>query len=128
MSKKINILIIDDEKDFCYFIKRNLELTPNYRVITATAGGKGIWYAYWYRPEVILLDIVMPGVDGFAVLRKLKENKRTMPIPIIMLTAKNDDEYRMQAASLSDGDYIIKPVEIEFLKSKIENILAKQVT
>ncbi|MDD2654934.1 MAG: response regulator [Candidatus Omnitrophica bacterium] len=124
MPKKNSILIIDDEKDFCYFVKKNLELESQYKVIVAAAGGKGIWYAYWHRPQLILLDIIMPGVDGFAVLKKLKENKRTMSIPVIVLTAKNDDECKMQAALYSE-DYVTKPVEIDALKSKIENVLAK---
>ncbi|MDD5165985.1 MAG: response regulator [Candidatus Omnitrophica bacterium] len=127
MSRKKSILIIDDEKDFCYFVKKNLELVSDYKVLIATGGGKGMWYAYWHRPDLILLDIIMPGVDGFALLRKLKEDKRTMSIPVIMLTARNDVECKTQAANLYSEDYIAKPVEIEALVSSIENVLAKHM-
>lgn len=119
------ILIIDDEKDFCYFIKKNLEYISDYKVIIATGGGKGIWYAYWYKPQLILLDIIMPGIDGFQVLKKLKEHKRTMSIPVIMLTAKCDDESKTEAMGLNEEDYITKPVGIDILKSKIDYVLAR---
>ncbi len=67
MDKKI--LVIDDEEDFCYFVKQNLEAISNYKVITASKGKKGIQIARKEKPDLILLDIMMPGMDGFEVLR-----------------------------------------------------------
>ena len=77
MRKNKNILIIDDEKDFCYFVKKNLELFAGYNVVTATSGTKGIRAAWKEKPDIILLDIMMPGIEGFEVLEKLKKNKKT---------------------------------------------------
>lgn len=119
------ILIIDDEKDFCYFIKKNLELFGNYKVFVAIRGRKGIWMAKWHRPDLIVLDIVMPFLDGFEVLRRIKQSPKTLGIPVIMLTAKGVEESKIKASSLYGEDYLTKPVEIGVLRSKIESILSK---
>ncbi len=126
MSKrKSTILIIDDEEDFCLFIKRNLELTDNYRIIIATAGKKGIWLARLDKPDLILLDIMMPGIGGLEVLKRLKEDDKARNIPIVVLSAKGDDETKERAVSLHSDDYIVKPVKMEVLISRIEDILSK---
>ena len=124
-AKKIKILIIDDEKDFIFFIKTNLEMVGAYKVAAVSSGRWGIWTALWYRPDLILLDITMPVMDGFAVLKELKRREATMGIPVIMLTARDEDAYKVKAAGLYDEDYIVKPVRIDFLKTKIENALAR---
>ncbi len=125
MRKNKNILIIDDEKDFCYFVKKNLELFAGYNVVMETLGKKGIRAALKEKPNLILLDIMMPGIEGFEVLEKLKKNKKTLHIPVIMLTAKSEDESKMKAAGLYCDDYIVKPVEFEVLISKIDKVLSR---
>jgi DNA-binding response OmpR family regulator len=122
MRKKI--FIIDDEEDFAYFIKANLELVSNYEVMIYTRGKKGLKAAVEEKPVLILLDIMMPGMDGFEVLKRLKKSEKTMGIPVIMLTAKNEDESKIEAAGLYCEDYIVKPVEIRVLNSKIHKILS----
>lgn len=120
------ILIIDDEEDLTFFVKANLELAGDYEVLIATSGKKGIKAARRHKPDLILLDIMMPQIDGFKVLEKLKASSETMIIPVIMLTAKGDDESKLKASSLYDEDYIVKPVQIEVLKSKIEEVLKRR--
>jgi DNA-binding response OmpR family regulator len=122
MSKKI--FIIDDEEDFAYFIKANLELVSNYEVMIYTRGKKGLKAAVEEKPVLILLDIMMPGMDGFEVLKRLKKSEKTMRIPVIMLTARNEDESKIEAVGLYCEDYIVKPVEIRVLNSKIHRILS----
>jgi len=122
MRKKI--LIIDDEKDFCYFLKANLQLISNYQVLISTKAKKGIKAARKEKPDLILLDILMPRIDGFEVLKRLKESEKTLHIPVIMLTAKNENESRMKASGLYSDDYIVKPVETEVLISKIHKLLS----
>lgn len=124
MRKKI--LIIDDEKDFAYFIKENLQLISNYTVITASRGKKGIRAALKENPDLILLDVMMPGVDGFEVLKRLKTNEKTYHIPVIMLTAKSDDESKLRSSGLYADDYIIKPVETKNLRTRIRKILSTE--
>jgi DNA-binding response OmpR family regulator len=118
------ILIIDDEGAFCSLIKENLEITGDYEVICATDGKGGIRAALEQRPDLILLDIMMPVMDGFKVLKILKSDEKTLSIPVIMLTAKDDDESKREAARLFDDRYIIKPVEIAVLRSTIEQVLS----
>jgi len=122
MKKKI--LIIDDEEDFCYFIKSNLQFVSNNEVIIATSGKEGIRAVRREKPDLILLDIIMPGIDGIEVLKRLKGNNKTIHIPVIMLTAKSEDEIKLKAANSYSHDYIVKPVEIEVLKSKIDKVLS----
>jgi len=122
MGKKI--LIIDDEEDFCYFVKANLQLISNYEILVAHRGKKGIRLVRKEKPDLILLDVMMPGIDGFEVLKRLKKSEETQYIPIIMLTAKNEDESKIKAAGLYCEDYIVKPAEIKVLKAKIHRVLS----
>jgi DNA-binding response OmpR family regulator len=118
------ILIVDDEEDFCYFVKRNLEAISNYEIITATKGRKGIQIARKEKPDLILLDIMMPGINGFEVLKRLKGNEKTRKIPIIMLTAKDEDDSIIRALGSFCDDYIVKPIENVVLKGKIHKVLS----
>lgn len=120
------ILIIDDEEDLTFFVKANLELAGDYEVEVATSGKEGIKFAVSQKFDIILLDIMMPHMDGFDVLESLKKNKKTLSIPVVMLTAKGDDKSKIKAAGLYDEDYIVKPVQIEFLKTKIEEVLLRR--
>ncbi len=117
------ILIIDDEKDFCFFVKANLEFDKTCQILIANNGRDGIRSAERHKPDLILLDVMMPEMDGVQVLSQLKGSKKTMHIPVVMLTAKNDDETKLKAASRYSEDYIPKPVETTRLKEKIDSIL-----
>ena len=125
MDKKI--LIIDDEEDFCFFVKKNLEAISNYEIITANKGKKGIQIARKEKPDLILLDIMMPGIDGFEVLKRLKANEKTQSIPVIMLTAKDEDESKIKASGLYCEDYLVKPVEKLVLRAKIQKVLSLKI-
>ena len=124
MKKKI--LIIDDEEDLIFFVKANLELIGDYEVIIATSGKEGAAIASSQDVDLILLDIMMPKMDGFEVLEKIKKSRGTLAIPVIMLTAKGDIDSKLKAAGLYDEDYIVKPVQIEILKVKIEEALKRR--
>lgn len=118
------ILIIDDEKDFTHFVKENLQLISNYTVVTASKGKKGIRAALKENPDLILLDVTMPGIDGFEVLKRLKKNEKTYLIPVIMLITKSDDESKLKVSGISADDTIVKPVETKALRAKIHDILS----
>jgi len=124
LREKKKILIIDDEKDFSYFLKFNLELIKKFKVYTANNGKAGIKLARRKKPDLIILDIMMPGIDGFAVLESLKENLKTTAIPVVMMTALDQDEPREKACGLYSCDYFTKPVEIEKLITGINQILS----
>lgn len=120
------ILIIDDEKDFVYFVKKDLELSGAYVVLGATNGKDGIDLALRQKPDIIVLDVVMPQMGGFEVLSALKANKSTTGIPVIMLTAVDNDEAKAKALSLYNEDYIVKPVSIAELRSRIDSVLERR--
>ncbi|MDP2922868.1 MAG: response regulator [Candidatus Omnitrophota bacterium] len=120
------ILIIDDEKEFCSVLKKNLERISGYEVIIANDGKKGILEARKQKPDLILLDIMMPQMNGLEVLKKLKEDKETIAIPVIMLTAKSDEASRIEAAYSYGDDYIAKPVDAQTLRSRIEAIFTRK--
>ncbi|MFA5084850.1 MAG: response regulator [Candidatus Omnitrophota bacterium] len=125
MSVK-KILIIDDELGFCELVEKNLELVNDFAVAIATDSREGISLAKKIKPDLILLDIMMPHMDGFEVLKKLKDDTDTIEIPVIMLTAKGDDESRTRAMQLYDEEYITKPIGINDLKNKIDEVLNRR--
>lgn len=125
MGKK-RILIIDDEADFCKLVKMNLELTGDFEVEMATNGKQGLAYARKLKPDLILLDIMMPQTDGFKVLEELKADMDTVEIPVVMLTARGDEEFQIKASGLYNEAYITKPIETTELKAKILEVLARK--
>jgi CheY-like chemotaxis protein len=82
------ILLIDDEKSISLVIQLSLSQLANWVVLTADSSAEGLRQAQAEKPDAILLDLMMPGMDGFTVLKKLKENPETADIPVILLTAK----------------------------------------
>ncbi len=126
MSKKI--LVIDDEKDFCVLLKKNIELSGDYKVITATGKNLSLWMSKcrFHKPQIILLDITMPCMDGFQILRMLKKDSVTSDIPVVILTARSDIHSEVKAEGLHCDGYLIKPVEVANLLTKIEEILVKK--
>ena len=127
-GRMIKILIIDDNKDLCRLIKYFFHSLGNYKVLIAEGGDIGSWLAScrWHKPDIILLDIRMPRIDGFEVLRRLRKGKNTMLTPVIMLTALGDPASRVKAEGLYCDDYIVKPADPATLKSKVESVLAQR--
>ena len=122
---RTRILIIDNEADFGGLLKKNLELSCGFAVDVAVNGREGIQKAK-RRPHLILLDIQMPGMDGFEVLEALKKDPDTREIPVVLLTAREDEESKIKAMQLFDEGYLTKPVELAVLKSKIEEVLKRR--
>jgi len=125
MNKR-KILIIDDEESFCKLVKMNLELDVSFSVAIATDGKKGLDLAKRFKPDVIILDIMMPKMSGFEVLEKIKKDPETITIPVVMLTAKEDMDFQVKAAQLYDELYLIKPIDAPTLKAKIESVLNRR--
>ena len=121
MSAK-RILIVDDEAELLELVKMRLE-AHQYEVLTAASGTSGLECALKERPDLILLDVMMPGMDGNEVLRRLRHDERTRSIPVIMLTAKGDTRSILNAQSLWATDYFIKPFEASELLACIRKYL-----
>jgi len=125
MVKK-KILIIDDEKDLCRFVKKNLELTGIFEVDIATNGIDGIIKAQKVMPDLILLDVMMPVMDGIETLKRLRKDKDIFKIPVIMLTAVGYGPFKSRALELYADSYVTKPIGGPELKLKIEEVLKKE--
>lgn len=117
------ILIIDDEADVREIAKVSLEITKQWQVATAASGDEGIALAGSYRPDVILLDVLMPQVDGFATLVKLSKNADTCQIPVILLTATMRLATQPAYAAAGAKAILVKPFDPGLLGSQIETAL-----
>jgi CheY-like chemotaxis protein len=116
---KTTVLIIDDNQDFQILVKFVLEQDTSWKVLTALTGEEGIALAQSYHPDVILLDIAMPELDGFDVYRSLKFHSSTRSIPIIFMTAIIGMEKEIEQRTAKDIKIITKPFNVLTLESQI---------
>jgi DNA-binding response OmpR family regulator len=123
-KEKRTILLVDDEQEFSQMVKHGLERSGDFSVLWAGGGKLGVKWAIKFKPALILLDIVMPDMDGFAVLEQLKNREDTMAIPVFMLSAINTQEAKQTTSSLYSEGYIAKPVDMEHLIKTISMFLA----
>jgi DNA-binding response OmpR family regulator len=124
MANRI-ILVIDDDKNICRIVKEGLEQTDGINIITSYNGKDGFHMAKRAKPDLILLDIGMPVMDGFKVLQLLKQNEETYSIPVVMLSGADDDISRITASKLYCEDYLSKPIGMMALKGRIDTILSR---
>ncbi|NJL49573.1 MAG: response regulator [Leptolyngbyaceae cyanobacterium SM2_5_2] len=119
------ILIIDDEADIREATQMCLEITGEWDVIVASSGYEGLVKAAAEQPDAILLDIMMPGMDGLTTMQKLRENSATAQIPIILLTAKVQSTEQRQFSQLDIAALITKPYDPYSLSDQIAEVLAR---
>lgn len=113
------LLLIDDEPAFAAALRTRL-LAEGFAVRVATNGAAGISAALAHRPELILLDIQMPDIDGFAVCQRLKTDANTRSIPVIFMSANADDTTRSRCLATGACDFLPKPFESHTLLAAIE--------
>jgi DNA-binding response OmpR family regulator len=123
-SEEAILLIIEDEPDIRLLIRTVFQ--DAYKIIEAEEGEQGLSMAAEHVPTIIISDVMMPNMDGFEMCKQLKADVQTSHIPIIMLTAKTDQESRLQGLNLGAIDYITKPFLIQELKAKIDNLITQQ--
>lgn len=115
------VLIVEDNADMRSYIKS--ELINKYNVLEAADGLKGIEKAENYDIDLIISDVMMPNMDGMAFCHHIKTNLKTSHIPVILLTAKTDKQFKYKGIETGADDYITKPFEMEYLSLRIENLL-----
>lgn len=118
------ILVIDDDEAVNELVKINLELS-GYKVFSAKDGVSGFAVAKQEQPDLIILDVMMPDVDGYTVAKRIRENKEIKDTPIIMLTALGMLEDKVKGFDIGVDDYLVKPFEIEELKVRIRALLKR---
>lgn len=122
---KDKILVIDDERDILDLVEYNLKQN-GYKVSCIATGEEALDEAINFKPDLILLDLMLPGVDGFDVCRDLKTQPETREIPVIMLTAKSEDIDVVTGLELGADDYITKPFSPRVLVARVRAILRKK--
>ena len=122
---KEKILVIEDEEDIQELIKYNLA-KEGYQVQAELTGEQGLEAARRMLPDLILLDLMLPGIDGLEVCRLLKGDHRTQTIPIVMLTAKGEEADVVTGLEVGADDYITKPFSPKVVVARIRNILRRK--
>ncbi len=120
---KNKILVVDDEVDFTKLLKSNLEETGKYEVLALPDANDIISQVHVFRPDVILLDIIMPGIKGIEVCEMLNKDIIGKSVPIIILSALAKDADKYKAFRVGVVDYMEKPIEIKHLVAKIDKYI-----
>lgn len=126
MGKKIKILLVDDEPDILEFLSYSL-LKEGFDVYTADNGESGCIQALENQPDLIVLDIMMPNMDGIQVCKTLRENKLFDDTKIVFLTARGEDYTQINALNQGGDDFIQKPVKINVFMSRIKALLRRKI-
>ncbi len=121
MLDHFRALIIDDDRDLLKLIQRTLEFTAGWEVHTAPSGASGLELARRLGPNVILVDVMMPEIDGYEVCRRLKADPMTAGVPIVLLTARRDlDEHRVKETGAAG--VLFKPFQPEDLARRVREL------
>lgn len=118
------ILVIEDEKNIAELVKYNLE-QAGFRVLTASKGDTGLEFARREKPALIVLDLMLPELDGIEICKILKASEKTAPIPILMLTAKGEEADKIIGLELGADDYVTKPFSPRELVARVKTILRR---
>lgn len=118
------ILVVDDEADILELISYNLK-REGYAVHTATTGEQALASAASMKPDAIILDLMLPGMDGFSVCTRLKDQPHTRAIPVIMLTARGEDSDVVTGLGAGADDYITKPFSPKVLTARLRAVLRR---
>ena len=124
INESATVLIVEDEQDIRELLAYNLE-KEGYATLQAADGKEGLDMARARKPDLILLDLMLPKLDGLAVCRELERDAATVRIPIIMLTARGEDVDRILGFELGADDYVVKPFELEVLYSRVRALLRR---
>lgn len=116
------ILVIDDEPEILEMMQSRLS-AEGYQVFTAQDGIAGVQQLYEEMPDLILLDVLMPRVDGFKVLEILRKYQTTQDVPIVMITAKGESKNILKAHNLKATDYLVKPFQAEELLNMVKRYI-----
>jgi len=126
-NKVSKILVVDDDESILELIKINLELM-GHDVLTAPDGIKGFALVKQELPDLVILDVMMPGTDGFTVAQRIRQYPETKETPVLMLTALGMLQDKVQGFNSGADDYLIKPFELDELKVRVKALLRRSVS
>ena len=119
--KHPSLLLVEDNEDFRFYLKDNLRL--QYNIIEAKDGDDGWEKVLSHLPDLVVSDIMMPGMDGIELCRRIKNDARVSHTPVILLTARSAEEQKIEGFASGAEDYITKPFNFEILQSRIKNLI-----
>jgi len=125
MAKEL-ILVVDDEEDIRELVELNLG-REGYQVLACDTGERALELARVKKPDLVVLDLMLPGVDGLEVCRRLKADPNTRQIPVVMLTAKGEEADIVAGLELGADDYVTKPFSGKVLAARVRRLLRRQV-
>jgi two-component system, OmpR family, phosphate regulon response regulator PhoB len=117
------VLVVDDDPSILLLCRVNLEL-DGFRVLEAADGETALALAREHQPDIVLLDLVLPDLDGWQVLRVLKDDPRLAEVPVVILTARTDDQDRIRSLTTGAAEYVTKPFSPFALAQVIQDVLA----
>lgn len=120
------IVVIEDEEDIRELIRYNLE-KDGYRVLAARSGEEGISLVRSAMPDLVMLDLMLPGIDGLQVCREIKADEKLKDIPIVMVTARGDEPDVVSGLELGADDYVSKPFSPKVLVARVKTALRRRV-
>lgn len=123
---KERILVVDDEEDILELVRFNLA-REGYQVLCALSGEEALDMAYKEFPDLVVLDLMLPGIDGLDVAKALKNDAGTQEIPIIMLTAKGEEADVVTGLEMGADDYVTKPFSPRILMARIKTVLRRKI-
>jgi len=122
------VLVVDDDPNVGYLISAILRKHPKYRVVSLYNGDEVLEFIKTNSPDIILLDLKMPGIDGFELCKKIRDNANTKNVPIIVISGISDTQAKIESIELGADDFITKPFEIAELRARINRILLRKTT
>ena len=122
--EKTRVMVVDDELDFLKLLKMNLDETGKYEVLTLSNAKHIIAQVQNFKPDVMLLDILMPSIGGIEVCEMLNRDTYGKGVPVIILSALQKEHDKLEAYKVGVVDYLIKPVDIDTLVARIERAVA----
>jgi len=127
VEKKSKILIVDDAMDTVELLRKRFR-SEGYDTAEAYNGEEGLMKVTEYNPDLIILDVMMPKIDGYEVCQRLKADENTKFIPILMLTAKGEVEHKVKGLNIGADDYLAKPFDYKELSARIRSLLSIKAT
>lgn len=124
---KESILVVDDEEDILDLVEYNLA-KDGYRITCAASGEAGLKAARSQLPDLIVLDLMLPGLDGLEICKRLRADSKTQHVPIIMLTAKGEEADIVTGLELGADDYITKPFSPRVLAARVKTVLRRKTS
>ncbi len=121
---KKTVLVVEDEEDILALLHFNL-IKAGYDVVCATCGEEGLKQVAIKRPDLILLDLMLPGIDGLEICKRLKSDEDTQEIPIIMLTARGEERDVVQGLEMGADDYVTKPFSVKVLLARVQAVMRR---